>query len=501
MVASRIRIVAFAAPVLVACTEPGTFVPVDELGGPRGAIVGSVVYSGPAPCTRNGRVIGGAVVLAFEERALPPPDGLATEPAGLIVVHGDDLFRGTPLAFAADGSASCPSADAPWVTTTASFALAPLEAGNYQLRGFFDRDGDFNPAFSIFNLPTRGDVAGGALDNATEALGGAPPRYRTLGVGELDASGVRTIPATGSRIEGVAVTLGLPLPFERPMFHVAGVTSGTKAEVKPGATVTVPSDYELDTFDANDPSSTEASLVRMTVRAGLPDGEQTAAKAKPFTLPVNDASFAVTREDTNRDGIRDAADHVPESAQIPSLAPLAFLTRLPDAGPSEPLVVLQGLTLLGSLLDTATTKPDLLVAATELRIALRPAVLCIDRRDASKPVTLLQSRETDAQGKPLVTNPDEVVGRLAKRLGRKVNLAYGCLPQGRYAMNLVYETGQAWTVPNEAAVCAANEAPSADGTRCGGRPRLASQGSLVVIGAPRDAAYCAAHPTPSTCLP
>jgi hypothetical protein len=68
-------------------------------------------------------------------------------------------------------------------------------------------------------------------------------------------------------------------------------------------------------------------------------------------------------------------------------------------------------------------------------------------------------------------------------------------------MNLVYETGQAWTVPNEAAVCAANEAPSADGTRCGGRPRLASQGSLVVIGAPRDAAYCAAHPTPSTCLP
>ncbi|MBM4359590.1 MAG: hypothetical protein FJ096_15920 [Deltaproteobacteria bacterium] len=496
-------LVALAVPALAACGEPSTFVPVDELGGPRGAITGSLVYSGPRPCTREGRVIGAAVILAFDERALPPPDGLATEPDGLTIISGDRLFAGIPLDVAPDGSAACPPADAPWVTTTATFEVAPLRGGSYQLRGFFDRDGDFNPAFSIFNLPTRGDIAGGALDNTAAALGGARPRFRSIGVGALDADGAWSIPSTGARVDGVAVTLGLQLPFERPMFHVGAVTSGRRADAALGTAVVIPADYELDTFDASDPVGTEASLIRLGLRAGLPAAEHAAAKAKPYILPVNDASFAITREDTNRDGVRDAEDHVPESTQIPSLAPLAFVTRIADpaTASTEPLVLLQGLTLLGSLLDTAMTKPELLFASDALSVALRPAVLCIDRRDPTRPVTLLQSRERDARGETVLADPDEVVARLAKRLGRKVNLAYGCLPQGRYAMNLVYETGQAWTVPNEAGVCAASEPPSADGTRCSGRTRLASQGVPLVIGAPRDAAYCAANPTPSACLP
>ncbi len=29
----------------------------------------------------------------------------------------------------------------------------------------------------------------------------------------------------------------------------------------------------------------------------------------------------------------------------------------------------------------------------------------------------------------------------------------GCLPLGRYAINIVYPNGQAWTVPNEAGAC------------------------------------------------
>lgn len=503
MVSPRNLVFLLACISILGCTEPSTFVPVDSIGGPRGAISGSVVYSGPRPCTRNGRVIGDAVVLAFNERSLPPPDGLATEPTGLVVVSGDDLFRDAPLEYSDDGAPRCPAVDAPPITVTASFAMAPLDGGTYQLRGFFDRDGDFNPAFSIFNLPTRGDVVGGALDNTAEALAGAAPRYRSLALGKLEADGARSIPSTGASIEGVAVTLGLSLPFERPMFHVAEVTSGTLAPATSTAGVAVPSDYELATFEPSDPSGVEASLIRVRLRAGLPSSEHEAAKAHPLVLPVNDATFAVSREDTNRDGVRDSSDHIPESGAIPSLVPLSFVTRLPDAAPSssEPMVVMQGLTLLGSLVDTALTKPDLRVAASELMIALRPAVLCIDRNDPAKPVTLLQTRERDSNGAPLLSDPDDVVARLSKRFGRPVNLAYGCLPQGRYAMNLVYETGQAWTVPNEAGVCAPSETPSADGTRCGGRARLSSQATLIVIGGPRDTAYCAAHPTPSACLP
>jgi hypothetical protein len=36
-------------------------------------------------------------------------------------------------------------------------------------------------------------------------------------------------------------------------------------------------------------------------------------------------------------------------------------------------------------------------------------------------------------------------------------IAIGCLPTGRYGINVVYPTGQAWTVPNEAGSCAATE--------------------------------------------
>ena len=33
----------------------------------------------------------------------------------------------------------------------------------------------------------------------------------------------------------------------------------------------------------------------------------------------------------------------------------------------------------------------------------------------------------------------------------------GCLPTGRYAINVVYPDGQAWTVPNEAGACSGSE--------------------------------------------
>lgn len=488
--------------LLAACSDPATFVPEGLLGGPKGAITGSVVFTGPAPCTRKGHVIGAAVVLAFREDALPPPDGFATAPEGIAVVTGDDLFQGGDIAFSSDGSALCPSPVASFISTSSPFELAPLDAARYQLRGFFDRDGDFNPAFSLFNLPTRGDVAGGAVENPVEALGGAAPHFRSLVMGVPGADGALTIPVSGARLDGVSVNLGISIPVERPMFHLKKTTDGGARTPSP-KTFEVPADYTLDTFDTNDPAATEASFLRLTFLAGFPENEAVAGKAKPFSLPLNDATFTLTREDANRDGVRDALDHIPESSLIPSLAPLAWMTRLEDGSAlvgARPVVLLQGLTLLDSLTDTALSKPELHVTRTSLTVALRPAELCVDPREPTKAAILLLTHEQDKHGHALLPNAKAALEFLSKRLGRKAEVAYGCLRQGNYAMNLVYETGQAWTVPNEAGSCAVGEAPSEDGTRCGARARLASQGEILRVGPPDDAAYCLAHPTPAACI-
>ena len=74
---------------------------------------------------------------------------------------------------------------------------------------------------------------------------------------------------------------------------------------------------------------------------------------------------------------------------------------------------------------------------------------------------------------------------------------FGCLPKGRYAINVVYPDGQAWTVPNEAGACSGSEGTSVyngpngalpDGSKNGGptctikpRPLLHSQGNRAVV--------------------
>ena len=153
------------APSLAGCGDPDLFLPsVIDLGGKRGVIDGNVVYTGPAPCTRDGKILGAAVILAFETHLLPPPEGLGTTAASLDVVPGEALFAGLrdKLAFASDGSTICGDPGDP-VTVSGSWAVGPFTAGTYQIRGFYDKYGDFDPAFSISNLPSKGDVGGGAV--------------------------------------------------------------------------------------------------------------------------------------------------------------------------------------------------------------------------------------------------------------------------------------------------------------------------------------------------
>ena len=180
---------------------------------------------------------------------------------------------------------------------------------------------------------------------------------------------------------------------------------------------------------------------------------------------------------------------------------MALLSKLTEDPlvPQRPAVLLQGVTLLDGLLATAAAPVDLQQARDEVLVALRPAVLCIDPLRPSEPGVLVNTHPTDAAGNVLIPDEAALEASLSAQFGRPIYLAIGCLPQGSYAINLVYDTGQAWSVPNEAGICGPGEALSGDGNACGTRPRLSSQSVVVQIGAPVDPAYCEANPTPSPC--
>lgn len=486
---------AAAATCALGCAEPDLFLPPSQAGGPMGVLDGAVTYTGPLPCTAGGRVTGVAALFAFDARLLPPPDGVGTTAASFVAVTGEALFAGVRerLTFDPDGAPWCPGAKAAPATVSAPFSIGPLPAGDYQVRGFYDHDGDFDPAFSIANLPTAGDVGGGAIENAAGVLAGEPPSYRAIGLGEVQRDGTRRIPEDGARVEGVAVTLGLPIEAERPIFHAAAVLDPTKKNEDPRRVV-LPSDFQLDVFDPAQVAATEASLVRLRLAAGVAKDEAAAAAQVPFRFPTKDPSFLVTRQDVNRDGVLDGADHVPDSALVPSLYPLSVFARL-GGGPT---VILQGLTIAESLASTALSAPTLHATKPEVVVGLRPSVVCLDPLATKARAVLVVTHETDRAGHPVIADPKAVTGALAAQLGRPVDLVYGCLPEGRYSMNLVYGTGQAWTTPNEAGVCAPSE-PASGARVCGSRARLPSQDAWLTIGPPGDAAYCKKRPAPAAC--
>jgi hypothetical protein len=513
---SSAHLLSALAGALAGCDDPELFVPHKELGGPSGVIDGTLSYTGPPPCTENGAIVGNAIVLAFDTRLLPPPQGLGTSAASIGVIPGETLFSSIrdSLVFDPSGARRCPEDTAPPVTVSGSWAISPLPAGSYQVRGFFDRDGDFDPGFLIANLPSAGDVGGGAIDNAAEVLAGAPPRYRQITLGILQPNGTRVIPPEGSRATGIAVTLGLELPLERPVFYPSAVKGPALANTDP-TTVVMPSDFQFDMFGAD-----ENAFIRIEMTAGVRPEEIEAASVSPFYMPVKPPpAFFFVVEDVNRDGKYDAQDHVPDSVLLPSLYPLSLFTRLADGqklvGQSRPRVILQGLTLYKSLLETAVVKPmdpdpmnpmptmPFQGADTKAVVALRPATVCIDPIDTAKPGVLVVSHETDKLGTKILANEQGVRDSLARQFGRPFEIVYGCLPEGQYAMNLVYPTGQAWTLPNEGGVCAALEPQTSDGAKCRSatseRARLASQDALLTIGPPGDPAYCAANPTPAQC--
>lgn len=203
---------------------------------PAGVIQGTVLYQGPHPCSFNGHIVGNAILLVFDRRNPPPPNGLAVLPANFADVTGDQLFVNEPR-YSGTDSVYCPMQHGftDTITVSAPFAISPLDGASYEIEAFFDYTGDFLPTFKIRQLPEQGDIGGGVIDtaNALEPIN-QNPNYQAhflpvdVGTPEPLASGetipTYDIPSSGYVTNNVVVSIGQTLQLTRPYMSPQGMT-------------------------------------------------------------------------------------------------------------------------------------------------------------------------------------------------------------------------------------------------------------------------------------
>jgi hypothetical protein len=173
------------------------------------------------------------------------------------------------------------------------------------------------------------------------------------------------------------------------------------------------------------------------------------------------------------------------------------------------------------LIDYPVKAPGPSAATDHVTALVRPLAVCVDPTQPELGATLVapfftgQSADPKTLGPQPLFDPAAVIAALTPIFGKINPPMLGCLPPGRYAPNLVYPTGQAWTVPNESGSCAVLEgsvdftSSSTTGAACatdGGAPTrdvLQSQGPRAVLEITETpgSKTCAAHPVPAVCLP
>jgi hypothetical protein len=443
----------------------------------------------------------------------------------------------------------CPTDPTP-LTLSAPYTISPVDAGEYVLAAFYDRTGHFLPTFKFRNLPEAGDVAGGYVDVADAQANATNPNYSpkflpvTVGVAQ-NVKGVQTlvIPDQGFVADGIPVTIGLSLPYQRPTFYLDGADQPgdtTPTPLNPNGdpsyapVVTMTQDHQVLAPPANATNlqavnALQASFAQVKLHWGVPQAELTDATRAdgpfgfPLTPPPPQPGLLVWSMGTT----------LPENPLLESLWPLVVLAKLeddpthaldpqsltPQGGEKAPIVVLQGITLNGDgLLTTTNGIPPKSPTATgalheHTTVLLRPSVLCINPTAPNAGGVLVTPHLTGKSADPAESGDKPLFDPVAVQKGNPLvqSVKQGCLPTGRYAVNAVYPTGQAWTVPNEAGSCATLEGTlvrSAGTGSCDKKPRpvLYSQGTRAVLEiipptTPEGEATCAKFPVPAECLP
>lgn len=552
---------------MMACTD----VPIDDqrndkrLFPPRGVIRGTITYVGPPPCSRAGHIVGNAVVLVFDRRNPPPPNGLATAATNFVAVPGDVLFANQPRSIGDE--LFCPSEDTT-IEASAPFAVAPLEGGSYVVSAFYDRRGRFWPTFKFRNLPEAGDLVGGYIDVEDARRNAAnlayQPIYRPVDLGirqpGTDEGGIPsfTIGPNGYVADNVPISIQRVVPFTRPYFHPRHIDQATKQETSAeqiGDPLRSPANTTADPLAV--PILAMTQDVHVLAPPSSPTPQTLAAYQDGFQSlklvwgvargefdaaidPKNPFGFQLPALPPNGKGgllVFARGGSIPENPAIPSLWPQVALVKLADdperrtdrqslviqgtreeslvtGKPPGPLVVIQGITLLDDSLartiaGPAASTPTTAALRDHLTALVRPAALCFDPRRVDLGGLLVTPHLTGRSADGNETGEKPLFDRAAIEAQPTVReLRRGCLPMGRYAISLVYPTGQAWTVPNETGGCSALEGAVRVGDRVGSctdkpRPVLLSQGSrgVVEIIGPAEPGVCEENPVPAECLP
>lgn len=347
---------------LAGCEEP----PVDPVPradggtgfGPVGVLGGTVQYSGPrVPCAIDPdtgeptRILGRVVLTLFRAANPPPPEGTAEGPENLLFVPGSALFQVPGDCAGGDGSMD-PSAAPLLRSAPFLWPEIPLGEGGpvaYQVRGFYDGEGDFVPFFSELSQPTAGDQAGGLV--------GPDGRFQPV------TFGARRDHPEGQRIDGLSVNLGAVVRTERPVFRIHPESGQLPSEALFPATP--------------DPGAFEEALFRLAeLRLSLVGEEdasflaQAAAIGLDFGVASDLHAWFLRTVDLDGDG---TGDPHPVLEGFPWATPLLFFRRLPGS-PGELAAGVPPVTLLGSI------RPSLLaqgrrVAAPDLDVLLAPVAL------------------------------------------------------------------------------------------------------------------------------
>lgn len=541
--------------IIAACKD----VPIDDqrndrrLIPPRGVIRGTVTYVGPRPCSKNGHIVGNAVLLVFDRRNPPPPIGIATGAVNFVAVPGDVIFTNEPRSVGAD--LYCPS-DATPITAAADFAISPFDGGSYMIQAFYDRRGRFWPTFEFRNGPEAGDLGGGFLDLEDARIHAGDPNYvpKYLPVNIGIPQGVQTdtsipdytIGPNGFVADNVSVTIGSVVPFTRPYFHPEGaetIGSPARSDANPNGdptfvpVIAMTQDVHVLAPPAKPTPETlgayQASFRSLKLVWGVANGESDPATDPnlPFDLqlpplpPRGKGGLLVFSRGFS----------IPENPAVPALWPAIGLVKLADdplhkndpqslivqgtpeetnvtGKPPGPLVVLQGITLDGdsigqTIVGPVPTAPSTAALREHVTVLVRPAVVCFDPRRVDAGGVLVTPFVTGRSSDAAETGEKPLFDEKGVRAQPGVrDLKIGCLPKGRYAISAVYPTGQAWTTPNEMGACARTEGATTGGNTpvtCTERPRpvLLSQGARAVleIVAPDPATGCDDKPVPPEC--
>ncbi|MBX3247130.1 MAG: hypothetical protein KF901_08120 [Myxococcales bacterium] len=342
-----------------ACGDP----PVDDFrseGGtapdPTGVIEGAVLYAGPRPeCEWEGeravRIRGRVVLTLFVFDNPPPPTGSASTAENLLVMPASAFFPSLD-----DCMPQMPTAAqrrTPLIRS-AEFQWPEIPLGrDYQIRGFFDYDEDFNPFFSVSNLPTAGDIAGGALVN---------PSDPSLGFRRIRFGTARQNP-NGQVVTGVSVSLGAVVNTERPIFRMETLPLSSeqllpttpdavmREEMLWGATRT-----RLVMYDRNVENAQTAALLGAMSEGLLSFDPANASAYAWYVRPV----------DANGDGVQDLHPILGRSAMIPWFFPATIMQRV--RSPQELAAGIPAVILIPTVRPTQILSRDVFYPSIDIAV-------------------------------------------------------------------------------------------------------------------------------------